>query len=491
MKYLGDAYIRALLGVVPGTTLTSSRLQSNWSLQQLLKYGQTLRDHWIHQYSILPGAINSFVEVAVSREWMVTGQSVPVARAVERINNSFFVDSYGIVHRGWENVMSRMVLDWLTIGRCALHSRLLKNSRGAIEYLDSSQLIPTLDKNNNVIWSYLDSFGQKRELVQDDVIFDDAIRIGNSGLFLGKVSYLLPLAQLDWYVRQHLEAKLDGRRIRDIYFVADDQMVEAVGDALNSALALAAGEDSEKYGLPVVAVNKFGSTEAVEKMFARMGLSEIPEAFDLSDFESRYVNEIASVLGLSLRYFWENSKGGTNRAVEQINQERQAVQGPSYFVRSIERMMNGSTFLSSQRNKVRFMFEEEVDSMAAERKAKTLRTYAEGLQIVKNIVSPKLVPEAQPRTSFDAEGNSVSTPPPAMIPEPRENDDILPPEAIISFLERQGLLSTDIALPDLLTQEENGLLRNAKELEYGEVTLDREGRVVERRSFLSPVVKPG
>lgn len=494
--FLGDEFARSFLAsLAPGTNL---RLGSEyWAMSQALEFGRMLRDDWQHRFAILPGAINSFTEVASSREWMVIGKPRAASRAIDRLNSAIYTDPFGIDHRGWELLCSNMCLDWLTVGRAALYSSKLPNgNRGPIEYLDSTYLTPDVRPRQTTRWRYQDpKTGNERFFEQDTVLFNDCVKMGNSGLFLGKVAWLLPIARLDWYFREHVVAKLDGRRIRDIFFVADDNMVKSVEDALSSALALAMGESPEQHGLPVVSVGMFaGEGKRVEDLFARLGLSEVPEVFKPEVFEMRYVNEISSVLGLAVRYFW-NPPQSSNRATEQVNQERQAVQGPSYWVRSLERTINNSDLLSGERSKVRLQVEEEVDSVSQERKAKTLKTYAEGIQIIMNIVSPKLVPEMQPMTSFGPEGEKLETPPPAMIPEPRENPGAFTPESVLSFFERQGLLSTDLTLPDLITLEENsvselseGKKKLGEPLDRGEVRMNREGRVLERRNFQMSVM---
>lgn len=498
LSKLGDAYVRSLMGFsyLPGLNL-SATTSKPFGLREVLRYGKSLRDEWLHNFHIIPGAVNSFVEVATSREWMVTGTPIAVGRAVERLNKSYFIDDYGIVHEGFEPVMARLAMDWLTVGRCALHSTILRNSRGPIEYIDTTNLFPkTLDSSElvptSVGWEYITPIGD-RVMPQPEVIFSDCITFGRTGAFLGKVAYLVPAAQLAWYIHEHITAKLDGRKIRDIFLVSNDEMVTALEEALNSAMALAMGENPEKFGLPVVAVNRIGTNEPVSSTFSRMGLSELSDALDLEEFYFRLANETSSVLGLSMRYFWSDSRGA-NRATEQIAQERQAVQGPSFFVRSIERMINNSSFLSSARQKVRFLFAEEVDSASAKRKAETLKTLAEGLSIIKDVVSPKLVPKQNGSVTFSPTGERIETPPVEYMEVPRANSDVLPPEAIIAFLERQGLLSTDLTLPDLITKEQDGLRSVSDteiELARGDIIMNGDGQVIERRPWMMAVRSGG
>lgn len=479
----GQAFIRSLMSnVAPGV---HSRLFATGTHGYLeyIDYGRRIRDEWMHEFAILPGAINSFVEVSTSREWMVIGPPRLAARAVEKLHGAYFRDRQGIVHDGWHNVLRQMCKDWLTIGRCAFNSPLvidLATYRGAIEYLDSSRLYPIKDLSTGTYWQYIDPYdGVARQLQQADVFFDDCDTGGAEGLPIGKVHWLLPIARLEWYLREHMTAKLDGRKIRDIFLVEDNHMVEQFEHALNSAMAAQTGDTFEEWGLPIVALNRMGiatGATKVEDSFARIGLSEMPDQLDPEALEFRYANEISSVLGLSLRYFW-NDPRGTNRSVEQINQERQSVQGPSYFMRNIERLLNNSTVLSASPRKVRFKFEEEIDSVSAERKAKTFKTRAEGFQILYNLVSPQMMPTQNPITGTMEQ----------VAPE-RLNPELLDPRTIISFMEREGLLTTDVTLPDMVTMEEYALQRTYGDdrqlpdpLDYGEVCMNSEGIVLERR----------
>lgn len=483
---VGEMFVRSLSAMVaPGY---HNRLFNAGGLgyAEFVHYGQQIRDEWMHEFAILPGAINSYLEVATSREWMVIGPPRLAARAVEKLHRSYYTDRMGIQHHGWDLVFKQMCKDWLTIGRCAFAAPIGADSvnyRGDIEYLDTARLFP-VKTSVGAYWQYTDPENNSpRDFLQSDVLFNDCEVSGANGIPMGKVFWLLPIARLEWYMREHMVAKLDGRKIRDIFFVEDDSMVEAVENALTSALALAEGHSFNEYGLPVVSLNRMGITAGaskVEDAFARMGLSEMPEALDPQALEFRLANEISSVLGLSLRYFWTDSNGSTNRSVEQIGQERQSVQGPSFFVRSIERLINRSTLFFSSPGKVRFKFEDEIDSASRQRAAETFKTRAEGFQILYNLVSPQMMPQVDAVTGATT-----------MVEPERMNPDMMDPRSIISFMERDGLLTTDVTLPEMVTQEEYALRSvdntlTSDPLNEGEVVMDQEGRIIERRRPVFP-----
>lgn len=411
-----------------------------------------LRDQWLHEFRVLPGAINSFIEITTSAEWMIVGPPKLSMEIRDQLIQSSFVDSMGIEHVGFEGLLNRMTFDWLTVGRCTalmrpeLNRNLFSSNplEGAwLTYLDPTFLEPYVNENEQVVWRYKGLFQQEpQNYSQSRVLKNDSIVFGNSGLFLSKVFYLLPTAILDHYLKEHLTSQVDGRKVRDIFIVWSAQMVDAFADAINASIGLNAGVPGEEHNIPVVSINDLGGTnQKIDDLFTRIGLSEIPEVLDLREFTNMYVSEIAGTLGMLPSYFWSGDNS-SNRAGEQVQQERQSLQGPAFFRRSLARTFNNSDlFTTASGQRAYLQFEEEVDTLGQERRASTFKKTVETLD--------KLAGLLQKVANLESDG---STP--------------LTPEAIITLLQRERMLHTDLLVDDMLTISENAQ-NDTTELDLG------------------------
>ncbi len=241
----------------------------------------------------------------------------------------------------------------------------------------------------------------------------------------------------------------DGRKIRDILLVRGNKLVQAIEQGILQSIALSSGEDASKHGLPVVEIAMGSSELPVEDYFARLGLSEIPREFVRQEFESRYAREISATLGLPIGQFWHDPRG-TNRSLEQVTQERSTLKGPSYFIRSLERVINGSTTMGkSSATRSIIQFQEETDNASMKNNAEALKAYTEAIKNLNEVILAN--PDDKDRWN--------------------------------GFFERTGLIPPNTTLPDIVTLEEDTLQRTSEEvLEKGMIRLDSNGLVIERRA---------
>lgn len=431
--------------------------------RQSMEFGRQLRDNWLHQYAILPNAITVFNDIASSREWMVMGTKNAALKALDRINSSFMYDSYGIKHTGWEQMVSRMCNDWLLVGRCMFRSRpVSENWRewSPFEYIDPVNNRPVMQEDGTAIWQYTPRFNNRRGtyyIPQEELFFLDNIRIGQSGSVLGRAAYTIPMANLDWLIRQHDTLSLDGRMVKDIILVHKG-MMESIESGIIQLGALANGEDPSKVGIPVMEVdvdlnNYKGS---LKDLIAKVGLSDIPEGFQRSELEMRYVREISAALGLPIGQFW-NDPRGTNRALEQVTQERSTLKGPSYFVRSICRMINNTDMMGTTKgNTAVLQVEEETDNSSLAMKAEAIERLVNAANGLNQLML----------TSTE--------------------NVLIQPDQWLGYFQRMGLIPPNMTLPNIVAYEEQSLNRNVDDIfEKGFVRVNLNGDVIENRhSFI-------
>ena len=368
--------------------------------------GLDIRDTQIWRYPILPGAVSVFQQMASGREWQVIGKAKSALRAVEWLNNAKQVNPYtGLPIIGFENFQRLRSLDFISVGRTtfALHKR-RGNPVPELRYLDPTQLIfqRDLGKNNisvpaansivkevapsEKVWYHNGTYYR-----QDEVTIDHALPIGTNGLYISPLAYILPAAMLAFLVRDHDTASTDGRRIRDIVVVGSPELSAGIEQAILTQLALYSGGDASKLGIPIVEMNNLSGQPIKDQVFT-MGLSQIPEGFDREGFIFEYVNEIAAALGLSLRHFWNNERT-TNRALEEIQEQRQAQKGPSTYVRTEQRLINscgGLDIIGGGKNNLTFSFVEEADTGSALKNAQVLQLTTTALASVAQVFQASL-----------------------------------------------------------------------------------------------------
>jgi len=355
--------------------------------------GQKLRDEWLFQYPLLPAAVMTYAHIAVSREWTVVGTPRRAAKAVETLNNAAYVDSGGEAHFGWQAFAFRRVVDYLTLGRNAFLKP--KGSRSVLQYVDPVEVLISgstkmqvgkdriindlRSTKNQKYWNYLNTDWTRSELVMNY-----AAAAGPYAAI--PLLSVLPSARMAYLIREHDSAKADGRKIRDIFVVADEAMQDALAQAMAANIALYNGASVTDHGIPIISVgvnNLFdGNSADVSKLFARMGLTEVDDNFDRSAFFLDYAQEIAAVLDMPLRTFW-NDPRGSNRSLERVTQERSRRQGPAYYILGEERLINNSGILGKR---VRFQFVEEIDTSLIKDRAEIAKTYAEAIDLLHSAI---------------------------------------------------------------------------------------------------------
>lgn len=365
------------------------------------KMAQMMRDEWLPQYPLLPGAVSAFIQQSVSREWTVTGTPRRAAQAVDILNDTEYIGADETHYYGWDDFQMRRIMDWLTLGVNAFVvpwiGRGDSKRRGILQYVDPVEVTALTPKGKARMIKGRRPTKEKRwqydeEKLMDEEIFFSHFRPVAGGMHFGPLVSAIPTARLLWLVREYDSAALDGRKIRDIILTADPHIRDALIEAVLKVAALWAGEaDPSKHGVPIVSVNKtggFGVGQKVSDMIHILGLANIPEAYDRDTAYFNAANEFSGLLGIQMRS-WFSDPRGTNRALEQVNQERQRVQGPAYYCRQDQRVINRSGILG----RTHFAYVEEVDVSFEQTRANILKTYAEGLEklqtVLGTVVSPR------------------------------------------------------------------------------------------------------
>lgn len=431
----------------------------NSRASQMLLNARKIRDSRLWDWPILPGAVSAYVDLASSREWSISGKPRAVARAVEFLNTAQTYDlATGEVYIGFEQFQQRRALDNICIGRTALLKP--KNKRKHLEYLDATYLNQTV-KDDKIVYEYADG----RVFTPDEVVFHHPLPIGTSN-FMSPIHSLAPTATLAWLIREHDTAKLDGRKLRDIIFVANAEMVESVQLAIQQMAALWSGADpSQVGGVPLVEINNPSGTPLSNYIY-RLGLSEIPESFNREQFIDEYVNQIAATLGLALRHFWNNEKT-TNRALEEVQEMRQQQKGPAMFVRSEERIINHAGLFDhiAPRGTLTFSFIEETDTSAQLTHARVLYNYVLALERIQKVFGTSIDLQA-----YLAWMQSIHMLPNDITLVNNSSNDVQIAVSDASIYADRDEVAVDSSSP-----------RPLKTLNYDEVTMDSNGRIIEKR----------
>lgn len=484
--------VRSYLDYFKSSNFMGGFKVSSTNNRNLVRYGADIRDRQLHRYSILPGAIQTFISIATSREWQVLGTPRTASRTLDMLHGSSFRDADGIIHYGFEELISRMCMDWLCIGRAAFRSTPNIPSERLVgwspfEYIDVAELRIMTDQNQS-FWQYKDPFDRSdlRKIDQEELFFMDNIRIGAGGGTLGTVAWLIPVAHLDWLLREHDSMQLDGRKIRDVLVVMDG-MKDEIQEAVTISMALSSGEDPSKWGVPVIEVNPGGYDGPMSDYFARIGLSDLPREFSREEFETRYAREISSTLGLPIGQFWHDPRG-TNRSLEQVTQERSTLKGPAYFIRSFERLVNNSPVTGTRmENRSILQFQEETDNSSLLQSAQALESYAKAISALKTAFkSPEQIQEEQQQFQPNQDNGEEEN-------EEQRSTVLRAKETLgdekmwLSFLQTKGLVPPNTTMSELIIMEEQSLKRTVEEdstdvMDRGWVRLDQNGMVLERRS---------
>ena len=443
------AYIKAN---VNNNALTSTLIGSK--INVVLQQGRQFRDRTIWSVPILPGAIFVWQQLASMREWKITGKPRTVSRAVEWIQNTRTVDMQtGHTSYGYEDFLKRSALDYLCVGRTSRY--VPRSPKRHMEYLDTTQVVYRQNKNQPY-WDYRHS---DRDFRIHEVLNHSPLPV-SSNRFIPPVSLVMPTAMLAYLIREHDSASLDGRKVREIFFVGDTAVKESFEEAVQAQLALHANDpNAQSQGIPVVYMNNPSGTP-IDKLVTSLGLSSMPEHMDREQFTFGYVNEISATLSLALRHFWNNERT-TNKALEQVQEQRQQLKGPATFVKSEERLINSPNIMGrfgKGKDQPRFAFAEETDMASRTQKAEVLERTTNALNSV-----------------IDAFGGSIDL------------------QTYLRWMQSEGVLPNDLELvsntqPEVIANPDEPLTESAQENDsksyvpdYDEVTMDSNGRVVERR----------
>lgn len=442
-------------------------------VSQALDFGRQIRDELIHRYPLFPEAVDIFVQMASTREWIISGPPRQVPRAVDAINNAKTITFDGYVEYGFEQFLKRTSRDYICVGR---HSYLWEEG-GDLTYIDPCFIDFDISKQK---W-YDTEIGTQYN--RDDVIVSHPKPIGRSGAFLSPLFSVIPTAMLAWLIREHDSAAIDGRKIRDIIVTIGQELANQMATAVEETIDLWAGKvDSASLKIPIVYVEE-DEVKDVRSAVTRIGISEIPDGFDREGFQFAYVNEIASATGLPLRRIW-NSEKATNRALEEVQEQRQQLTGPPVFIRTLQRLLNGRNGIGTRYGrKTRFGFVEEVDTQSRSVNAEVLRKYAEGLKIFAEV--------------FNGQVNGKA------LLAWLQSEHILPED--LDLISDIGIMQSSDTVPtpdngNIQTSSENNpspVLQNGSEksfsvswtdeniqtfLDYGEMAMNGDGRVIERRN---------
>lgn len=434
--------------------------------QQMLQYGKQIRDSLLWQYPILPGAVMTYQQIASSREVKVSASNARSAsRAVDWLNNAVCYNLDGSVEYGFQPIIKRRVLDYLAVGRTMYHLD------DELTYIDPVHMKFMFDTTTSPYW--LHDYTH-RKYSPNELIINQPYPIGGTGYFMCPLAPIIPKAMLAWLLDEHDRAAADGRKIRDIIIAGSKELAESLAAAVQKSLALWAGGDVEKNGVAVAYLEQMPSTGSVQDMIGKLGLAEIPQSFNRADFEFTYVNEIAAVMGIALRHFW-NAEKATNRALEDVQEARQLQKGPSEFVRTEQRLLNNHpNGIKRFGNKTRMGFIEETDTQTQTTRATVLKAYSEALEKF--------------ATVFNGQVNG---------------------DAFLAWLQSEGILPADLELvtdlgmmltpdqlpvtpgsPQQLADGEVSAIQSGKTsekslasemLDYGEVSLDLNYKVIDRR----------
>lgn len=384
-----------------GKSVISSYASPSMRVSNMLRFGQNIRDVQLWQMPILPGAVTIYQQLASTRDFTVTGKPRPAARAVEYLNMAQSIEPYtGMVYEGFEGFLKRRSLDYLSVGRTAM-ANIQVNNKAKLNYIDPTYLFFNPDARRNrrfnspiqedeLVWTYFND-----EYTRKQVIVDHPIPVGVTGLFVSPLSYVMPTAILSWLLREHDTASIDGRKIRDIILVGSDNLAEAIAEAVATQVSLWVGEDVSKVGIPIVSINNMSGVPVSEQI-TTIGLSRIPENFDREEFTFDYVNQIAASLSLSLRHFWNNERT-TNKALEEVQEQRQQQKGPAEFVNNEQKLINRSGFLNQFGGRVTMSFIEEVDLQSQLTNAQVLKDTATAVSIIQRVFGASLSLDAMLR----------------------------------------------------------------------------------------------
>ena len=433
----------------------------------MLGFGLQIRDKLLWQYPILPGAVQIYQSMVAGREWKVSGKTASsVSRAIEYLHGAVSYNYDGTIDYGFESFLKRRVLDSLCVGRT------LFRAGNELEYLDPTSVTFQFNSTPPIWYDRYTGI----EIPYKEVAAYHPIPLGSSGFFVAPLFSVIPRAMLAWLIKEPDAASVDGRKVRDIFIAGTEGLAETLDQAIKDSLILWSEEGGSEPSIPIAYLNlpEQGS-RTVSDYVGRLGLANLPENFNRADEEFGYANEIAANTGLALRSFY-NSEKATNRALEEVQEARQAQRGPSAHVRTEQRLLNNPNVLKSRFGReIRMGFIEEVDLSTQETRGKVLEAYSTALEKFALVFGGNVNGDA-----FLAW---------------LQSEDILP--ADLELITDLGTLQVSDTLPADTTGQK-GTTRKSdppasglteKSIDYDEITMDSNFNVIEKRSRVFSVEK--
>lgn len=426
-------------------------------INQILDFGREIRETLLWNYPILPTAVMTFIQLASSREVKVSAPTARAAsRAVDWLNEARSENYDGTFEYGYPSILKRRALDYISVGRTIYFMS------DKLYYIDPAYTKFNFNPSNSFWFDQLTHTKYQPEVLA----VNHAYPIGRTGMFMCPLAPVIPTATLAWLIREHDRAMADGRKIRDIFIAGTKQMAESMSAAVEKSLKLWAGADPRKNGIPIIYLDNLPPGISVQDMIGRLGLAEIPQNLNRSDFQFEYVNEISAAIGLTLRHFW-NSEKATNRALEDMQEARQLQKGPSEFVRTEQRIINNHPEgIKRFGNRVRMGFIEETDSQTQETRGKVLKAFSNALLSFAKVFGGQVNGDA-----FLAW---------------LQSEDILPPD--LNLITEMGKMVVPDKLPvneenpDIKTEQDPSPLSSGeKSLDYGELSMNLNYQVLDRR----------
>lgn len=392
-------YLRTGLVPAPGVhtlNIVSQKRAINSNLP-IMVVGKQLRDNWWQKFPLLPGLVSSFSQIATSREWTVTGKPRNAGKAVERLNESMYIDAFGQVYTGWSHYTGRRIIDWLMLG---MNGMFVPNDGAPIQYVDPLEVshVPAKDRPRYLTSKGVPKWKDYRYLDKEwgytQIFFNYYLPYGSLGMAMSPLVPAIPLARLLYLVEQHDMSSVDGRKIKDIFLVADSNIASSLIEALQNYVLMQTGEfDETKHNIPIVAMNKrggFSEGERVEDHISLLGISTVPEGLDRDSLWDRAAIEFSALTGMQVSEWYHIKSGADNRATERVNQERGRTKGPNYFCREEQRFINHSGVLG----KVNFAYVEEVDIQAQKDKAEVMLRLSEAVKNLNEAVGMAISPRS-------------------------------------------------------------------------------------------------
>lgn len=449
-----------------GRLFNAPGLTVSRAITDMLYFGQHLRDIDLWQYPLLPGAIQTFQTLSSNREFKVIGTPRGAPKALEYINNARARMYDGTIDYGFEQFLKRLSLDDRCIGKTMFHW-----DSNYITYLDSSEMRFELLNQEYV------ELRTGEHYPVSNIVVNYAVPVGGAGYFVSPLLSVMPTAVFMWLVMQHNQASIDGRKVREIYVTLGEDLADQITNGIQDMAKMWSGAvDASETGVQVTYIEDTNITDA-RNLVAKIGLSELPENYDPRIAEATYVNEIGNGTGLSIKQFYQNEDAnGGNRALEQVQEQRQTAKGPAAFVRGTERRINACGCLKQFGKNTRLAFFEEVDAVSREVNAKIIQMYSEALErfatvfggtvngegLLQWLISENILPADIDLITMGTKETTVES-----------NPATVPGEG--------STIATSIPSEPVSQNSSDKKTKDFSPLQYDEIALDRNGRVIERR----------